>query len=127
LQGGTGAALAINCPNEWYAILTELNRRQRLDWLSGDRWSELLADAETFLARWGNAAQQLGWTALDLFGVHSMAPAARIGCWGLILFVRGGEVVALTENAATTRHRSGAVLTYRRADQTNAILISEAQ
>jgi len=107
--------------------LTGLNRRQRLDWLPGDRWSELLADAETFLARWGKAAQQLGWIALDLFSVHPLAPAARIGCWGLILFVRGGDVVALTASAATIRHRSAAVLTYRRADQTDAILISEAQ
>jgi hypothetical protein len=114
-------------PAEWHAILAELNRRQPLDWLSVDRWSELVTDTEAFLARWGNAARQFGWTALDLFGVHASAPAARVGCWGLLLFVQGGAVVALTDNAATIRRRSGAILTYRRGDQSDAILISEVQ
>jgi len=114
-------------PAEWHAILAELNRRQPLDWLSVDRWSELVTDTETFLARWGNAARQFGWTALDLFGVHPSAPAARVGCWGLLLFVQGGAVVALTVSAATIRGRSGATLTYRRGDQSDAILISDVQ
>ena len=59
------------CPTEWYAILAGLNHRQPPDWLSIERWSELISDAEDFLTRWGAAAQQFGWTALDLFGVHA--------------------------------------------------------
>ena len=69
--------------------------------------------------------QQLGWTALDLFGVHPLAPAARIGCWGLILFVQGGDVVALTDGTATICRQSGAVLTYRRYGQRGGLLLSE--
>ena len=75
-----GPALEVesNCPAEWHAILMELNRLEPVHWLPPHRWSELISDAETFLTRWGDAAQQLGWTALDLFGVRSTAPAAEL-------------------------------------------------
>ena len=62
---------------EWHAILAGLKRRGPADWFSHERWSGLLSDAENFLMRWGSAAHLLGWTALDLFGVHPIAPAAR--------------------------------------------------
>jgi hypothetical protein len=117
----------MNYPAEWHAILTELNRLEPVAWLPPPRWSELVSDAEIFLAGWGNAARQLGWTALDLFGIHLSAPAARVGCWGLILFLQGGDVVALTDSAATIRRRSGAILTYRRTDRSGAVLILGVQ
>lgn len=124
-QGGLAVATQYETPADWYAILTELNRRDPVDWLSFDRWNEVVSDAEIFLTRWGNAALQLGWNALDLFGVHSAAPAAQVGCWGLILFVQGGDVVALTDSTATIRRRSSAVLTYRREPQRDRVLLSE--
>jgi hypothetical protein len=33
-----------------------------------DRWQQAVADGKTFLSRWGDQAQALGWTARDLFG-----------------------------------------------------------
>jgi hypothetical protein len=81
----------------------------------------VLSDAENFLSRWGAAAHALGWTALDLFGVHPTVPAARFDVMGLVLLICGGEVIALTASSATIRRRSGAVLTYRRGDQTGAV------
>ena len=84
-QRGAASPLPINSPVEWYAILAELNRRQPLEWLSDDRWSEAPADTETFLTRWGKAVQNSDGSSLDLFGVHPLAPAARVGWWGLAL------------------------------------------
>lgn len=114
-------------PAEWHAILAELKRRDPVEWLPADRWSDVITNAENFLARWGRAAEQLGWTALDLFGVHPIVPAARFDVMGLIPLIHGGEVVALTETAATIRRRSGALMTYRRCDQSGAVLISEVR
>ena len=119
-QGDSGSA-----PAEWHAILAELERRSCPDWLPADRWNNVLSDAEIFLTRWGSAAHSLGWTALDLFSVHSLAPGARVGWWGLLLLIRGGEVVVLTDSAATIRHLSNAVLTFKREHQSGRILLSE--
>ena len=65
------------------------------------------------------------WTALDLFGVHPLAPAAGFDVMGLLLLIQGGAVVALTDAAATIRRPSGAVLTFRRHPQSSRILLSE--
>jgi hypothetical protein len=92
--------------------------------ISPDRWQEVISDAEIFLARWGSAAHSLGWTALDLFGVHPRAPAARFDVIGLLLLVQGGAVVALTADAATIRRKTGALLSCRRPVAPGAILIS---
>jgi hypothetical protein len=37
----------------------------------------LTAYAENFLSRWGAAAHALGWTPLDLFGVHATVPVRQ--------------------------------------------------
>ena len=125
LDWSGGELHAKDAPAEWHAILAELERRSCPDWLPPDRWNSVLADAENFLTRWGAAAHSLGWTALDLFGVHSLAPGARVGWWGLLLLIRGGEVVVLTDSAATIRHLSNAVLTFKREHQSGRILLSE--
>jgi hypothetical protein len=109
---------------EWHAILAELKRRGPTDWLPNERWRGLLLDAENFLSRWCSAADLLGWTSLDLFGVHPIAPAARFDVMGLIPILNGAEVLALTSQTATTRRMSSAVLIYRRPEHGGAVLLS---
>ena len=77
-------------------------------------WRGLIRDTELFLAMWGRQATYLGWTTLDLFGVHPKAPAARYSCMGLLLLIQGGRIVALTADSAIIERQSGARLTYRR-------------
>jgi hypothetical protein len=108
-------------------FLAELERQNCPDWLPPDRWNEVLSDAEIFLSRWGSAAHSLGWTALDLFGVHPTAPAVRFDVMGLMLLTQGGAVVALTADAATVRRGSSAALSYQRPAQSGAVLISKAK
>jgi hypothetical protein len=124
-EQGPALGLPGKCPPEWYAILAELKARNPVEWLSAQRWCEVVSDVEIFLSRWGNAAHQLGWTALDLFGVHPMAPASRFDMMGLVLLIDGGEVVTLTSNSATIRRMSGTFLTFRKSDQAGAVLLSE--
>jgi len=71
-------------PSEWYAILEGLKGSEAVDWLTAERYQALIDDAESFLSRWGTVAHQLGWTAVDLFGVHPIAPAARFDVMGLL-------------------------------------------
>lgn len=112
-------------PPEWYAILAELKERENPDWMSPDKWEMLLADAEHFLIRWSRTAAAMGWTALDLFGVHPTRPAARFDVMGLLLLLQGSEVIALSTESASFRRPSGADLRFSRP-ATGGVLLSEA-
>jgi hypothetical protein len=77
-------------------------------------WTELLADAEHFLERWGMQAARLGWQDWELFGCHRRAPFHRIQGKGLVLLLRGDAIAALTGTEAVIRTPTGAHQTYRR-------------
>lgn len=113
-------------PADWHAVVAELHRREPVEWLSVDRWMQVISDAEILLTDWGQAADRLGWTAHNLFGVHPTAPAARFDAMGLLLLIQGGTVLAMTERTATIRRSTGALLTYRRRSQAG-VLLSEVQ
>jgi hypothetical protein len=104
--------------------LAGLKRRDPVDWLSREQWHGLISDAESFLSDWGSTAHLLGWTSLDLFGVHPIASAARFDVMGLIPILNGADVLALTSQTATVRRTSGAVLTFRRPEHGKAVLLS---
>jgi hypothetical protein len=85
-------------------------------------WQQCVEDGRTFLARWGEQAEALGWTAKDLFGLHkplekphpSYSRLSRYDETGLIWLLCGREVVALTEATAAIQNQTGNVTTYRR-------------
>src|ERR1051325_7168570 len=68
-------------------------------------------DAERFLRDWGEAAERLGWTADDLFGLHPTVPLSRVDCMGALWLVKGERVAEFTE--ATARLDRGLAF-YRR-------------
>jgi hypothetical protein len=87
-----------------------------------DRWRAAVDDGRRFLARWGEQAEVLGWTAKDLFGLHqppanphpNYSRLSRYDEIGLIWLLRGREVVALTEATAAIQSSTGAITIYRR-------------
>ena len=79
-----------------------------------DQWEMLLQDAVRFLDRWSLTAHAMGWSVLDLFGVHPTRPSVRFDVMGLLLLEQGSEVVALTVEGASIKRRSGAVLRFSR-------------
>jgi len=92
------------------------------DLVPADRWQLAVDDGRAFLARWGDQAEALGWTARDLFGLHtppdgphpSYSRLSRYDETGLIWLLCGREVVALTEATAAIQSLTGAVTIYRR-------------
>jgi hypothetical protein len=114
-----------NYPAEWYAILEELKRSELPLGSSAQRWGDVVADAANFLSSWGEAAGQLGWTTLDLFGVHPAAPRVRFDVMGLIPMLRGRTVSSLTKDSAVLRCPSGASLVYRRQPNSQTVLLTE--
>jgi hypothetical protein len=86
------------------------------------RWQVAVEDGRAFLARWGESAEALGWTARDLFGLDtppakphpSYSRLSRYDATGLIWLLRGRAVIALTEATAAIQNPTGAVTVYRR-------------
>ncbi len=79
-----------------------------------DAWTALREDAYHFLRHHAAQAHALGWTALDLFGVHAIKPFERLDCAGLILLLNGARVVALSDTEAPIEKSNGSRLTFRR-------------
>ena len=92
------------------------------DYVEPDRWQQCVEDAQRFLATWGDKAEALGWTADELFGLHtppkhphpSYSRLSRYDCTGLIWSLEGRRVVALSSDTAAVETGSG-TLTYRKA------------
>jgi hypothetical protein len=90
-----------------------------------DRWRMAVSDGRAFLHRWGEAAQRLGWTSADLFGLHeppeqphlSYSRLSRRDCAGFCWLLRGRPVIALTAKTAAIRSAAGNVTVYRRPHQ----------
>jgi len=86
------------------------------------RWRLAVEDGKRFLRQWGDQAQRLGWDSRDLFGLIEVPECsspnfnrlARYDRLGLVWALRGGEVIALTTEAAIIRTATGATLTYYR-------------
>ncbi len=82
-----------------------------------ERWKVLREDAYTFLRDHAARAHEVGWTVLDLFGVHRTRPWARLDCMGLVPLMSGATIVSLSYIEAVIEKPSGARLTFRRCGQ----------
>jgi len=114
-----------NLPCEWAEGLAALALASPAEGFSAKEWQGLVNDAARFMHSWARAAVKRGWSILDVFGVHSLAPAARYDAMGLVPLIRGGEVIALDERRATIRMPSGAELTYLKRPRKDAVPIWE--
>ena len=86
------------------------------------RWRQAIEDGQAFLDQWREQVIALGWTADDLWGLHT-PPAkphstynrlSRYDATGLIWLLQGQRVLAMTEKTATISTPSGGTLIYYR-------------
>ena len=107
--------------NPYGSTITTLEARCP-DLIPADRWQAAVEDGRRFLARWGEQADALGWTARDLFGLHkppekphpSYSRLSRYDETGLIWLLQGRPVVALTEASAAIQGSTGAITISRK-------------
>jgi hypothetical protein len=112
-------------PDEWAQGLADVIGTERLQGFTSRQWADLIEDGRRFLERWGADAARLGWTAVDLFGVHPVQPWARYDCMGLVPLIWAGEVVALDATRATIQMVTGGPITYLRKARPGAVAIWE--
>jgi hypothetical protein len=94
------------------------------DFVEAEHWQQAAEDGRRFLASWGEQAQAFGWTARDLFGLHTPPeqPAAsysrlsRYDETGLIWLLRKRPVIGLTGTTAAIQGAT-AVLVYRKLNK----------
>jgi hypothetical protein len=92
------------------------------DLVDPSRWRLAVEDGKRFVGLWGEQASSLGWTARDLFGLHtppakphpSYSRLSRYDETGLVWLLQGREVVAFTEATAAIQNSTGAITIYRR-------------
>jgi hypothetical protein len=122
-EGAQGRAFS-NFPARHSRAMTALKARCP-DLVPVDRWQAAVDDGRRFLARWGDQAEALGWTARDLFGLHkppekpqpSYSRLSRYDETGLVWLLQGREVIALTEATAAIQSATGAITTYRKSNK----------
>jgi hypothetical protein len=107
----------VNIPAPWTESYARLRRAPRLRGWSEIEWERMLLDAGDFLTAWGTRAAELGWSELELFGVHRVAPYARLDVMGLIPMLKGARVLELGPTAAIMKRGEGNVLSFYRRNQ----------
>ena len=119
----------VGVPGEWVQGVANLLAMARPASCPAANWQVLREDAYAFLRDWAARAHELGWTALNLFGVHPGKPWVRFDFIGLVPLLNGAKVVALSEGQAVIEKPSGARLTFRRRVQApdEACLIWDAR
>ena len=101
-------------PETWVQGVADLLAMARPAACPEPKWQALREDAYTFLRDHAARAHALGWTALDLFGVHPVKPWARIDVMGLVPLLNGGRVTDLSSIEAVIEKPSGARVAFRK-------------
>jgi hypothetical protein len=114
-------------PRVWAEALARLDPARPPCDISPMRWLRFIDDCGRFLDEgWAHRAESLGWGPLDLFGCDRIKPFARLDRAGLLWFIGGRKLLALTTDMAVISNSSGANLTfYRRWHETGDVLAWE--
>ena len=106
-KGDAHAALVA----EWTQGLARLaSTRDPCPGFRTGQWLSVHAAALDFLANTAEAAAALGWTTLELFGVHPVVGVSRVDCCGALTVSGGSPIAEVTP--ALIRYRNG--LAFRR-------------
>ena len=105
-------APALDGPHTWRTALLVLSPHG--DPCPGFRpygWARFLGNALDFLHRHGAEAARLGWTDVELFGVHPVVGVVRVDHAGALMLSVGSRVESV--EAEAIRYSAG--LVYRRS------------
>lgn len=102
-----------HCPAEWRSGLLQLEQRaEPIKGFADNRWRRMLASSRWFLNQWAPRAEELGWTAYDLFAAHPIAPAARLDCAGLLINLGSATVSDMDSRHAHVLSAAGYPMRY---------------
>jgi hypothetical protein len=116
-------------PREWADALARLDPARPPADVPEGRWRRFIDDCGVFLdSGWAGRAAALGWEPPELFGCDRAKPFARVSRQGLLWFLNGRPVLALTGDiAAIANSNRGRVTYYRHPPQPGQILVWELE
>gem|GEM_PF-984643 len=106
-------------PQDWLAGVGSMSQMIAPAGIPPADWDGFVHGAPHLLVAWGAQLAALGWTASDLFALHRMRPMDRYDHAGLVRFLGGSDVVAVTRDTAVLRCRSGTIQTFYRRSPSN--------
>ena len=103
-------------PPDWCEGVARLGTMPAPQAITPHRWAAFTATSARLLHSHGAALHGAGWDTLDLFGLHTIAPAANPVGWGLAwLLGEHGDVLDVgTDAIGLRRGPDGARLAYQR-------------
>ena len=113
-------------PVDWAALIAGIEGTPQAEAFGIGRLARMVYDGEALFAMWLPMLRRHGWTAIELFGVHPIAPAARFDCMGLILVLNSKSVRSISADGASLASPTGTTLSYRREPMLGAVLIWDA-
>ena len=111
-------------PDDWARGVANLATMPSPGSIVAGRWRELARTSARLLNYHGAALHGAGWAAIDLFGLHGLAPATCAPGWGLAwLLGAHGEVLDVAADAVGMRwHPGGARMAFRRRPVTAGVV-----
>jgi hypothetical protein len=85
------------------------------------RWRRLQFDCAWVLDNYCDCLEELGWTAVEVFGIDPEHPYLRLDCYGLAISLNGGRISSVTATGARIERPSGAVVSYQRGVPVHAV------
>lgn len=83
--------------------------------ITPERWREMKKTARIIAVEWAASALALGWSNLDLFGLHPAAPLNRVDGMGLaFLLTPADSIAALSADKAKIKRANGVEQTFQR-------------
>jgi hypothetical protein len=82
------------------------------------RWQQPVDDGHRVFAEWGDRAEALGWTPVDVFGLPDIPTGpthrrpSRVDAVGLAWLLHGRAVVDVTAERATIATQGGGAVTF---------------
>jgi hypothetical protein len=110
-------------PREWAEGFARLDCSKPPQGYPLPRWHQIINDGGLFLDQWAHQAAELGWTALDVFGVNPAAPLVRYDGMGLVPLIQGCRVISIAADSAQIKTSSGNTQTYSRRPRLDAVAL----
>ncbi|MFC4271593.1 hypothetical protein GQF03_17490 [Sneathiella chungangensis] len=116
-ENKNGTRYTISEPEEWRDGFDRLISSPAPKGITVTRWRQFIEDVERFMTDWAEKAHALGWTAVDVFGLHPEAPTHRPDSAGLIWLLSGHEVAAMSGSEAVIKISGNRTQTFHRRAQ----------
>lgn len=102
-------------PRDWAEAYTCLIEASPPAGVAANRWRLFLDDCGRFLdGAWAERASALGWQPIDFFGCDRHRPLEEVACEGLLWFLEGAALIALSKYSAAATTLDGARRLYQR-------------